>query len=812
MCGLAGVIDLKGRREPDRAQVARMGAALTHRGPDETGTLFAPGIGAIQQRLSIVGLGNGQQPIFNEDRTVAVICNGELFDYPERKAELQARGHVFRGGSDCELIVHLYEEHGEDLFPQLKGQFAFVLFDFAKRIVLLARDRVGICPLHWSRQGDFFYFASEIKALLASGAVPAAVDVQGLDHLFTFYALGTRRTLFDGVQSILPGHYLRIAFRQDGGAAEIEERRYWDFDFPDQGHEQDAADPTALIDEFEATFQRAVEIRLRADVPVVGYLSGGVDSAYVLATASKIAGRPLPSFTIQVPVAELDEAAHARELSNHIGGAATVVEAEASVIADNYAGLIRAAECPVLDTSCAALLALSRNVHAQGYKAVLTGEGADEAFAGYVWFKIREAARNLDIGGFHPSTAISRLARKIAAPNLSFGEFARIDAMIGGPHAQSIMYNLVATSRDRYYSAELKERLGTFVAYEDLVLDLERMRRWHPLNQSLYLGYKIHLAGLLMTQKGDRVAMANSVEARYPFLDEDVIAFASRLHPRWKLHGLRGDKYLLRQAAARVLPEAVAQRKKAMFRAPLAETFLAKPPSFVRDLISPDSLARTGYFDANAIARDSAALTSGDGKLGTFASLGLGGVIATQLWHHLYLGGGLCELPHIEHQRVGAKLRRSRQALSPWLEHKPVHVAAARAGGPVFPLRAPRASWMPAFAGMTREARSCLFEAERLRSSARLSSAMVRVRSSAFMSRPSERAWPDQNDEKSPEPCFSAIVLSGIAACVASGKAGVSALTGPCSEMKRLRIPRAGRPVSTLVMTVAGSGLFSATR
>ena len=196
--------------------------------------------------------------------------------------------------------------------------------------------------------------------------------------------------------------------------------------------------------------------------------------------------------------------------------------------------------------------------------------------------------------------------------------------------------------------------MGSFVAYEDLVLDLERMRRWHPLNQSLYLGYKIHLAGLLITQKGDRVAMANSVEARYPFLDEDVIAFASRLHPRWKLHGLRGDKYLLRQAAARLLPEAVAQRKKAMFRAPLAETFLAKPPSFVRDLISPDSPARAPAISMpRAVARDSAALTSGDGKLGTFASLGLGGVIATQLWHHLYLGGGLCELPQIEHQRVG---------------------------------------------------------------------------------------------------------------------------------------------------------------
>ena len=198
------------------------------------------------------------------------------------------------------------------------------------------------------------------------------------------------------------------------------------------------------------------------------------------------------------------------------------------------------------------------------------------------------------------------------------------------------MYNLVATSRDRYYSAELKERLGSFVAYEDLVLDLPRLRRWHPLNRSLYLGYKVHLSGLLLNQKGDRVAMANSVEARYPFLDEDVIAFASRLHPRWKLHGLRGDKYLLRQAAARLLPEAVAQRKKAMFRAPLAETFLAKPPSFVRDLISPDLLAGTGYFDAGAVQRDCAAVTRERGKLGTFASLGLGGVVATQLWHHLY--------------------------------------------------------------------------------------------------------------------------------------------------------------------------------
>ncbi|MGZ5917791.1 MAG: asparagine synthase (glutamine-hydrolyzing) [Methyloceanibacter sp.] len=648
---MAGVIDLKGRLEPDRALVQRMGAALAHRGPDDSGFLFAPGIGIAQRRLSIVGLEDGNQPIFNEDRTVAVICNGELFDYPERKAELHARGHIFRTHSDCELIVHLYEEHGEDLFAHLKGQFAFVLIDFARRLVLLARDRVGICPLFWSREGDSIYFGSEIKGLLASGAMAPAADVHGLDHLFTFFALGSRRTMFEGVQSILPGHYLRIAWQTGAGAAVPVERKYWDFDFPDWGQEDDPADASALINEFEATFQRAVEVRLRADVPVVGYLSGGVDSAYVLATAAKVAGRPLPSFTIKVPDPELNEAANALAAVRHIGGASTMVEAGPSVLTDTYADLIKAAESPVLDTSCAALLVLSREVHAQGFKAVLTGEGADEAFAGYVWFKIREIARTLDIGdAFRPSTGISRVARKWAAPKTSFGEFARIDALIAGPHAQSVMYNLVATSRDRYYSDDLKERLGSFVAYQDLALDLERMRRWHPLNRSLYLGYKVLLPGLLLSQKGDRVAMANSVETRYPFLDEDVIAFAARIHPRWKLRRGLKDKYLLRQAAARLLPEAVAQRPKAMFRAPLAETFLSNPPAFVRDLMSPEALARTGYFDVGSVRRDCEVLAKGEGgKLGTFASLGLGGVVATQLWHHLYLGGGLCELPHVTH-------------------------------------------------------------------------------------------------------------------------------------------------------------------
>ncbi|HEX9881599.1 MAG TPA: asparagine synthase (glutamine-hydrolyzing) [Hyphomicrobium sp.] len=646
MCGIAGLIDLTGKRQPDIVALERMADALFHRGPDEEGFLVRPGFGFAARRLSIVGLGDGRQPIFNEDRSVAVVYNGELFDYPERKAELEAKGHVFRTHTDTEIIVHLYEEYGEDVFTQLKGQFALVLVDFSKRTIFLARDRVGICPLHWSRQGDWVYFGSEIKALVASGGVPPAVDPRGLDHLFTFFAMSSRRTMFQGVESVLPGHYLRIAFRTDGRRADIVERRYWDFDFPDAGEEMDSTSPKQLVDAFEAKFRRAVEIRLRADVPVVGYLSGGVDSAYVLATASSVRGSPIPSFTIQVPGKGLDETSDALVTARHLGSLPTILTSDAKVIADTYAKLIASADSPVIDTSCAALWCLSQEVHHQGYKVALTGEGSDEAFGGYVWFKLRQLTYWMDAAGWNGSDWLSRVIRRRMAPHASADELRRIDGIAGRAHAQALLYHLVAQSRDRYFSRDLKDQIGSHVAYEDVPLDLERMRRWSPLNQSLYFGYKVHLAGLLLNHKGDRVAMANSVETRYPFLDEDVIAFTSKLAPRWKLRGLNQDKYILRQAASRLLPKEVAFRAKGMFRAPLAESFFTNPPAYVSQLMSREALLETGYFDPDAVLRDTALVASGQAdKLNVFLKMGLSGVLATQLWHHHYMGAGLCELP-----------------------------------------------------------------------------------------------------------------------------------------------------------------------
>ena len=654
MCGFAGVVDLLGRREPDKAMVDRMAQAIAHRGPDDRGSFSAPGIGIGHRRLSIVGVSDGQQPIYNEQRTVAVVCNGELFDFIEKRASLEAKGHVFRTHSDSETIVHLYEEYGEGLFEHLKGQFAFCLVDLAKRVVFLARDRVGICPLHWSRQGNRVFFGSEIKALLASGEVNGAVDPRGLDHMFTFFAMGTRRTMLAGVSSILPGHYLKIAFRTDGTPAEIVERQYWDLDFPDAGHEDNPSNPKALIDEFEATFQRSVELRLRSDVPVVGYLSGGVDSAAVLAMASRIRGEPLPSFTIGFDDPKLDETSKAMAAARHIGSSPTVVKTSARAISDIYPKLITAADCPVVDTSCAALWSLAGEVHRQGYKVALTGEGADEALAGYFWFKINKFQRMWDRGSFRPSRPGSRKFRNFMTQDQSLPELLHIDTMIGGPHAQSEMYSLISNSRAKFYSQALKDQLGDFTAYEDLPLNTERMGRWHSLNRSLYLGYKVMLPGLLLNHKGDRVAMANGVETRYPFLDEDLIKLCARVHPRWKLKGVRQDKYLLRQAAARWLPKEIALRPKAMFRAPFASTFLDNAPPYVSQLMSEESLRRTGYFDVDAVRGQFTQERSGAGDKRFFSGMGLATVLATQLWHHLYLGGGLCELsqPDFAAQRI----------------------------------------------------------------------------------------------------------------------------------------------------------------
>jgi asparagine synthase (glutamine-hydrolysing) len=640
MCGIAGALDLTGTREFSLQRLAVMAGAIAHRGPDDEHFHLEPGLALASRRLSIIDLAGGRQPIGNEDGSVWVAFNGELFEYPELRRELLARGHILATRCDTEAWVHLYEDLGHSMFEKARGQFAVALWDRTSRSLFLGRDRVGICPLYYTEADGWLLWASEIKAILASGLVKARPDPRGVDHLFTFFCAGTTRTFFEGIASLPPGHYLRIC------EARATKHRYWDLDFPDAGSERRLNDPAPLVEELEALLEQAVERRLRSDVPVVSYISGGLDSTVVLGCCARQRRAAIPAFTIGFDRAGPDERAHAQEAASVLGSPLHTVAMDRAGIAQTFPELIRAAEGPVLDTSCAALLRLAQAVHAQGYKVALTGEGADEALAGYVWYKT-QAIRDGVTRCIGPT--VPRLFRQIVMRSVA-GRRPHLppeQAMAGVRPAQQDLYELISLAKPTLYSAAMQERLAAHSPYSDLDLTSERIGRWHPLNQSLYVGYKVMLAGLLMICKGDRIAMNASVETRYPYLDDDVIAFCAGIAPEYKLRG-RTEKWILRQVAARVLPRRIASRPKTMFRACMSRTFLGPHrPSWVDQLLSPESLRASGYFDPASVARQrtwQVAIPRITPARFVF-DVGLTCVVSTQLWHHLFFGGGLCELP-----------------------------------------------------------------------------------------------------------------------------------------------------------------------
>ncbi|MDZ4286646.1 MAG: asparagine synthase (glutamine-hydrolyzing) [Prosthecobacter sp.] len=650
MCGIAGVMDLVGRRHVPEAIIQRMSRALIHRGPDEEGFFIRPGLALASRRLSIVGLADGQQPMQNEDGNVHVVFNGELFDHLEKRVELAARGHVLHTHCDTEIIPHMWEDHQEGMWERLRGQFAIALWDDRRKQLLLGRDRFGISPIYWTRQGDWLLFASEIKGLLASGMVPARPDRRGLDHVFTFSALPGPITCFEGVQMLPPAHYLEISPAHGRGShPSIQEHKYWEMDFPDQGDELPTTNPNKLVDEFESLMLAAVERRLRADVPVGSYLSGGVDSSMILALACHKHGKNIHTYTVRVHEPELDELSAANLVAKHIGAPPpTVQDFRDEDALKTYPTLIHAAEAPVIDTSCAALLQLAQKVHACGQKVVLTGEGADEWLVGYPWYKAAKLLGYLDI---LPGVRLSDRARRAflrlnKVPQYPSAFRRRTEAHVGGPNAWIDSYGLLGLSKLRFYGEPMQDVLANSDPWAGLGLNLQRAKRWHPLNRGIWVGGRVTLAGHLLQAKGDRVAMHSSVEVRYPFLDEAVFDFCAKLHPDMKLNGFR-DKHILRLLAERWLPKSIYQRGKVIFRAPLDSFHMDPEPPFVGELLSEASLKHTGYFDATAVRHWRKAFRHmRPGSLPRLSvEMGLAAVVATQLWHHQYIDGALSEIP-----------------------------------------------------------------------------------------------------------------------------------------------------------------------
>lgn len=633
-----------------------MTRAIAHRGPDDEQMHLEPGLALGSRRLAIIDVAHGRQPICNENGDIWVAYEGELYNYSDLRTRLLEKGHTLRTHCDTEAWVHLYEDHGDSVFEHARGQFAVALWDRAQRTLLLGRDRPGIAPLFYTEVDGWLLWASEVKSLLASGMVDAEPDRRTLDFFFNFFSLPNTHTCFAGVKSIAPGHFLKVRH------GNVEVRRYWDLDFPDAGQERRFAREEDAVEELEQALRGAIRRRFISEKPVCFYLSGGLDSTTLLGLATQEMGGPVPSFTIGLDGSgPYDERSPSALAASLMKSCLTTVPMKSRDIADAYPELIQAAEAPVLDTSAACMIRLAQTVRQHGYEVSLSGEGADETFAGYIWFKLDPLVRRL--GKPFYSAVRWFLLSGLAGGG---GNHRPGWAPTGGMRTyQQFPYEMMGQSREWLYTSDMWASLKNASAYDMLDLPMERVRRWHPLNQSLYLANKVMLPGMLLAAKGDRSMHNASTEGRFPFLDEEVVQFGAGIDPRLKLRGLT-DKYVLRRLSQKVLPKEIANRPKTMFRAHLSGSFLtADRPLWVDQLLSPESLRATGYFDVEAVrrAREIQAHKPKVSFQRFVLDMGLGGVIATQLWHHMYCGGGLAELPTWSAPRQTRE--RSRGELTP---------------------------------------------------------------------------------------------------------------------------------------------------
>ncbi len=607
MCGIAGVVNLSAAvAPPPRELVARMVRAMRHRGPDEFG-LYRDGRAALgHARLSIVDLAAGQQPLSNEDGTLWVVFNGEVFNHVELRAELEAAGHRFRTRCDTEVIVHAWEQWGAACLPRFNGQWAFALWDSARARLVLARDRVGVRPLHVHADRSRLRFASEAKALFADPDVRRAIDPAGLAETFTFWAPRAPRTLFEGVTELPPGSLREL----DLAAGTDRETRWWRPTFPTSrpAPVDDDERAAALL----AALRESTRLRMvRADVPVGAYLSGGLDSTLVAALAREASPAGLHTFSLRFEDGEYDETRYQREAAAALGSTHHEVTATRRDVAAVMPDVVRHAERAMLRTGPAPLYLLSGLVRREGLKVVVTGEGADEFLGGYDLFreaKLRRAWARQPTSTLRPRL-FDRLYPWLArSPQAARGMALRFWARgLDAPDAPTFSHEprwQAAAALQRFLSRDALAQAraaGDPVAARVATLP-DDFPRWDPLARAQYLEVETLLSPYILSTQGDRVLMAHSVEGRFPFLDADVIALADALPATLKVFGLR-EKWLLSRAARGLVPESVRRRPKQPYRAPDAVCFVEPgAPAYVRELLSPARLADAGLFEPALVA------------------------------------------------------------------------------------------------------------------------------------------------------------------------------------------------------------------
>lgn len=630
MSGIAGIA----RRFPTGVSVdslGRMAASIRHRGPDGYGFYVGQRVGFAHVRLSIVDIDGGAQPLTNEDGQIVVTYNGEIYNHPELHRELEEKGHVFRTRCDTEILVHGYEEWGVNLLKRLNGQFAFAIYDRNTETVFIARDRFGVRPLFYAQRKGEFYFGSEIKAILASGEVEASLDCRGLDEAFTFWAARPPRTPFAGIASLEPGTY---GILKDGA---LWLQRYYELDYPEA-----AIEPDDVIEQLDEIMLRSVGMRLRADVPVGAYVSGGLDSSITASLAASASPHTLRSFSITFDDPRFDESDFQREVAADVGSIHAIAAIGQDSIAKSFPKVLWHTETPLLRTAPVPMYHLAKLTRDSGIKVVLTGEGADELFLGYDIFK-EVSVRRFSLR--QPASQgrqrlLDRLYPELMAKGKG-GEFWRRFFLEAGHPSDPLFSHLprflLSARAKEFYSPEFKSGLGGIDVLSEVRGSLPvRFFGWSSLNQAAYLEMTTLLSPYLLSAQGDRMAMAHGVEGRFPFLDHRLFEFAAALPTGTRLRGLR-EKEILRRWASRILPPRIKERRKQPYRAPDASSFFGpNAPEWVGDHLTPDALRRVGVFSPTSVAglmrRCRAGLATGFHE-----NQALVGVLSTQLWHRQFI-------------------------------------------------------------------------------------------------------------------------------------------------------------------------------
>ncbi|MGV1008034.1 MAG: asparagine synthase (glutamine-hydrolyzing) [Dermatophilaceae bacterium] len=638
MCGICGVLSFDG---PPKVELLRsMMSSLAHRGPDGSGYYRDTRVGLGHRRLSIIDLEGGVQPMCNEDASLWVTFNGEIFNYVELAAQLRDRGHTFRTHSDTEVIVHAWEEWGPGCFNRFNGQWAIGLWDARAQRLVLSRDRLGVRPLYYTRTPKRLLFASEVKALFADPAVTRALDPQGLGQVLTFWSTVAPTTVFSGIRQLPPGSYLVH------DAAGTREERYWEPDFPERGAEasQDLDDNAAELREriVEATRLRF----LRADVPVGAYLSGGIDSAVTASVIANFTDAPLHTFSLRFADREFDEGSYQRLMAQRLGTAHEDVVVTPRDIAAVFPEVVRHTETPVLRTAPAPLFLLSRLVRDSGYEVVVTGEGADEVLAGYDIFR---EARVRAFWANDPQSPLRARAVELLYPWMQRSP-ASAPAFARGFFGRNLdLADPALSHRPRWDSTsalkalltpEMALEVGPDPAPELLAGMPAASGRWDPLSRAQWLEMTTLLAGYILAPQGDRMLMANSIEGRFPFLDANVVELANSLPARHKLMGL-DEKHVLKRAFADLVPEEILHRPKQPYRAPDAAAFFTEgAPEWVTEVTSTPAVRRAGVFRPEMVTRlfEKCQRSGGVGMSNT-DNMRVLAVVSTQLLQHHFLEG-----------------------------------------------------------------------------------------------------------------------------------------------------------------------------